>query len=640
MTVANPAATTRQLEPADLVRTAAAGIIATLVIAALYFGQPMFVPFALAVLLAFALAPAAEFLRRIGIPRVLAVILSVLTAVVVIAMLSTFIGVQLGKLARDIPGYQSNLTAKIASVRGAATGNDIVESASSLFANLNKAIAGKPQSVPPSSSALTSSSMQRVQRPIPVEVRQPDLAPFQVVESIVDPLLGPLAILAIAIVFVIFILLHKEDLRSRFISLVGSRDLQRTSIAIDDGAQRLSRYLLLQTLVNGCVGLILGLGLWWIGVPNPALWGLIAAIFRFVPYVGVPTAAIIPIALALAVDPGWMMVALTAALYLVTEGITGQAIEPWLYGRNMGLSPIAVLLAAAFWTLIWGPIGLLLSTPLTMCVVVLGRHVESLRFLDTLLGDQPALGEEEDFYLGLLKGDPDALAQRAEEHLKENPLSHYFDLVVVRGLALAQADIARGALTGERRKNILSTVSELVENLAESGEMELESAKAGDESVSADWNEKVVLCVAGREPLDQAAAILLSDLLRRRGIKTRIISPDEVSQAQIYKIEPEGVGAICLSYLESENPANARFLVRRLRKQLPDIPIIAGFWRVVQDDTQFLDWIEAIGSDYVVSELGKASDSIAGLALRPQVVSPSVESAPPSLSSVSALPSA
>ena len=613
MTPMTPAGGKRPIESTDLVRTAAAGVIAAVLIAALYFGQPMFVPFALAVLLAFALAPAAALLRKIGIPNVLAVILSVLTAVIVIGMLSTFIGVQLEKLAVDIPRYQSNLTAKIASVRGAATGNDVVERASTLFANLNKAIAGKPAPTQ-QAAALNTFALQKAQRPIPVEVRQPDLAPVQVIESIVDPLLEPLAILAIAIVFVIFILLQKEDLRSRFISLVGSRDLQRTSIAIDDGAERLSRYLLLQTLVNGCVGLVLCMGLWLIGVPNPALWGLIAAILRFVPYVGIPTAAIVPLALALAVDPGWRMVALTAALYFGTEGIAGQAVEPWLYGRNMGLSPIAVLLAAAFWTLVWGPIGLLLSTPLTMCVVVLGRHVENLRFLDTLLGDQPALSLEEDFYLGLLKGDPDALAQRAEEHLKENPLSHYFDFVVIKGLALAQADIGRGVLTSDGRDKMLGTVSDLIENLSDFSEAVPTLSEDVENFVSTELQDKAVLLIAGREPLDQAAAILLSDLLRRRAIKARIISTDEVSQANIHKIDPSDVGAICLSYLESENPTNARFLVRRLRKQFPDVAIVAGFWRMVQDDTLFLDWLKAIGSDYVVSELAKAVDNIAALA--------------------------
>ena len=601
------------MDPVDLVRIAAAGVIAALVIAALYFGQPMFVPFALAVLLAFALAPAVGLLRKVGVPNVLAVILSVLTAVVLIGMFSTFIGMQLGRLAGDIPRHQSNLTAKIESVRGAATGNSIVESASSLFANLNKAITGKPPSTAPAADA-GAAPLQKVQRPIPVEIRKPDLAPFEVIESVIDPLLEPLAILAISIVFVIFMLLQKEDLRSRFISLVGSRDLQRTSIAIDDGAQRLSRYLLLQTVVNACVGFVIAVGLWLIGVPNPALWGVIVAIFRFVPYVGVPAAAIIPLALALAVDPGWTIVVLTAALYFATEAITGQAIEPWLYGRNMGLSPIAVLLAAAFWTLVWGPIGLLLSTPLTMCVVVLGRHVETLRFLDTLLGDQPALSLEEDFYLGLLKGNPDELTQRAELHLKDKSLAHYFDSVVIRGLALAQTDIGRGALTNEARDKILFAVGELVHNLSDYDDSH-PLVLAGERAAPV-WGGKTVLCIAGREPLDQAAAVLLSDLLRRRGIATHVISPDDASQSNLQKIDPAGVGAICLSYLESENPASARYLVRRLRKHFPDVPLVAGFWRLVQDDTQFLDWLEAIGSDYVVSELAKAADNIAALAGR------------------------
>jgi hypothetical protein len=455
--------------------------------------------------------------------------------------------------------------------------------------------------------------------PISVEIKQPELTPFQVVENVVDPLLNPLATLAIAIVFVVFILLQKEDLRSRFISLAGVHDLQRTSAAIDDGAQRLSRYLLLQTAVNVCVGSVIAVGLWLIGVPDPALWGLVASILRYVPYVGIPTAATIPVALALAVDSGWTMVMLTAALYLTTEGIAGQVVEPWLYGRHMGLSPIAVVLSAAFWTWVWGPVGLLLSTPLTMCVVVLGRHVEHLSFLAVLLGNRPALSLDEDFYLRMLSGDPDEAARHAELFLKESPLAAYFDEVAIRGLALAQLDISRGALKAEARDTILLTVEGLVENLSdlqdpEATQMAPRMSDQTRQIPPADTETKSVLCIAGRGALDQAAAALLKCLVERQGIGTRVIPPENASPANVHGIDARGIQTICLSYLDPSDPTDARFLVRRLRRQIPAVPIIAGFWSLSETDSQSLDWVREIGCDAVASNLTLAVELIGSAA--------------------------
>jgi hypothetical protein len=318
----------------------------------------------------------------------------------------------------------------------------------------------------------------------------------------------------------------------------------------------------------------------------------------------------------LAVDPGWTMVVLTAALYITTEAIAGQVIEPWLYGRQMGLSPIAVVLSAAFWTWVWGPVGLLLSTPLTMCVVVLGRHVEHLRFLAVLLGNRPSLTAEENFYLLMLKGNPDELAEHAESFLKEKPLSAYFDDVAIRGLALAQLDIDRGALlTDDVSDKILLTMGGLIGNLADHRD---KGDSSDDDSASSDASQQLgmncqhqpVLCVAGRGPLDQAAAALLTNLLERRGIGTRVISREDASPTNVHRIDPTGIQAICLSYLEPGNPTNARFLVRRLRKQIPRAPLVAGFWLLVQGDTNLQGWIDATGCDFVAFDLSAAVEQI------------------------------
>jgi hypothetical protein len=270
-------------------------------------------------------------------------------------------------------------------------------------------------------------------KPIPVEIHAPPPAPFEIIRSIIGPLAGPLATAAIVIVFLTFILLQREDLRDRFILLVSAGDLHRTTVALDDGASRLSRYFLTEIAINASFGVIIGTGLFFIGVPSAVLWGILAMLLRFLPYIGAWIAAFFPVALALAVDPSWSMLVWTIALFAVVELLLSQAIEPLLNAHNTGLSAVAVVVAATFWTWLWGPVGLLLSTPLTVCLVVIGRHVERLRFLDVLLGDQPALAPEETFYQRILAGDPDEAARQAEVFLKEKSLCDYYDEVGIKG---------------------------------------------------------------------------------------------------------------------------------------------------------------------------------------------------------------
>ena len=286
-------------------------------------------------------------------------------------------------------------------------------------------------------------------------------------QTIIGPLLQPLATTGIVIVFVVFFLLQREDLRDRFIRLAGAHDLQKTTKALDDAAQRLSRYLLMQLAINATFGILIGAGLWLIGIPNPVLWGILAMLLRFVPYIGPVIAAVFPAALALAIDPGWTMLVWTACLFLVVEPLMGQVVEPLLYGHSTGLSAVAIVVAAAFWTWLWGPIGLLLSTPLTLCLVVLGRHVERLEFLAILLGDQPALTLEENFYQRVLANDPDEAAHQAELYLKSKPLAEYYDEVAIRGLALAQLDVNRGVLEHARRVQIKEAVLGLIDDLSD-----------------------------------------------------------------------------------------------------------------------------------------------------------------------------
>jgi predicted PurR-regulated permease PerM len=258
-------------------------------------------------------------------------------------------------------------------------------------------------------------------------VRQPSPTTFELINRYLSPALSPFATLGIIFVVAIFVLLQREDLRDRLIRLAGAGDLHSATVALDDGGRRLSRYFLTQFAINTSFGCIIGVGLYFIGVPHPALWGILSALLRFVPYIGSFLSALFPIALAAAVEPGWSMMIWTIVLYVVVETLAGQAVEPLLYGHSTGLSPVAVVVAAIFWSWLWGPIGLVLSTPLTLCLVVLGRHVKRLEFLEVLLGDRPALTPVESFYQRVLAGDADETREHAETLLKEHSLSTYYD---------------------------------------------------------------------------------------------------------------------------------------------------------------------------------------------------------------------
>ncbi len=322
-------------------------------------------------------------------------------------------------------------------------------------------------------------------KPIPVEVRQPPPTALENIATLISPLLRPLTTTGIVAIFVIFILLQREDLRNRFIKLAGSHDLQKTTAALDDAATRLSRLFLIQIALNTAFGVAIGAGLWVIGIPSPALWGILAAVLRFVPYIGAVISAVFPLALASAVDPGWSMLLWTAALFLVVEPLVGHVMEPLLYGHSTGLSPVAVVASATFWTALWGPVGLVLATPLTVCLVVLGRHVERLAFLDVMLGDRPPLSPSELFYQRMLAEDPAEAVDKAEEFLKERPLSTYYDEVALPGLKLAQKDLARGTLDRAQSDRIKAAVVELVDDLVDQDDRKQVSEPTHDAEAAA-----------------------------------------------------------------------------------------------------------------------------------------------------------
>ena len=597
--------------------------VAVITIAALYFGREVFVPLALAVLLSFALGPPVLLLRHWHINRVLAVIAVVGFAFTVIAGIGALIGGQLAHLAENLPGYQTNITEKIHSLRDTTTSSGVVGRAAKMLSDLGNEISKPREKIgrPAANAPVALAPGVQQQKPVPVEIRQSDPTPLQLILEVAAPLLQPLATAGIVVVFVIFFLLQRQDLRDRFIRLAGARDLRRTTQALDDAARRLSRYLLIQTGINASLGVLVGAGLWFIGVPNPVLWGILTMLLRFVPYIGPVIAAAFPAALAVAVDPGWSMLFWVVGLFVVAEGITGQVIEPWLYGQSTGLSGVAVVVAAAFWTLLWGPVGLLLSTPLTMCLVVLGRHVEHLQFLEVLLGDRPPLAPEESFYQRMLADDPDEAAHQAEAFLKDKPLSVYYDEVAIRGLALAQLDVNRGALDHTHRVRIKEAVEWVIDDLSDHDDAAAPTLEADDEGepeaptlapvlspeeLAPSWRGKPVLCVAGRGSLDEASAAMLAQLLEKRGIGARVVPSEAVSVANLFRLDVAGVQMACLSYLEPGSFTNPRYLVRRLRRRLPQAKIVDGFWTLTAQEVEERDALAATRADCVVTSLRQA----------------------------------
>jgi predicted PurR-regulated permease PerM len=633
MTARQPFKTRSHEEVAGLVGAAATAILAVIIIAMLYFGRDILVAVALAILLSFVLAPVVNLLQRLRVPRGVSVVSVVILAFALIFTMGSLLAGQLSQLAGELPNYQSTISQKIQSFRDAKSGSKTLERASDMLKDLGKEL-DKPKdasAVRPSTPTLSPDS-QTPLTPVPVEVRQPDPGALESLRALISPLIHPLATTGIIVIFVIFILLQREDLRNRLIRLAGSSDLQRTTAALDDAARRLSRLFLTQLALNSAFGVVIGIGLWLIGTPSAILWGILAAALRFVPYIGAIISAAFPLALAVAIDPGWSMLLWTLALFLIVEPVVGHVIEPMVYGHSTGLSPVAVVASATFWTALWGPIGLVLATPLTVCLVVLGRHVERLEFLDVMFGDRPALSPPEIFYQRMLAGDPTEAAEKAEEFLKERSLASYYDEVALKGLQLAQADAERGALDQDRLLKIRDAVSEFAGDISErdddallngnlttdaeaSSAIESVSKNAPNESLPVlskqglppDWQgDHPILCIAGRSLVDEAGAALLAQLSTAHGLAARVEGAEALSMTNVLRLDPVGVTMACLIYVGSSGDAHMRYAVRRLRRRIPRATIMLVCCTEETDETSLKLVRESSKADLAAATIGDA----------------------------------
>lgn len=614
--------TAKRLRAAMPVFTALAALLLAIAIAVvLYVGHEVLVPIALAILLSFVLAPAVRLLQRAHLPRGVAVLSAVSAAAVGFLVLGGVIAGQVSQLAAELPQYRSNLQEKIRSVRGATEGSGAFGRAIDVLQGLSQEWQAEGEK---------TSAQPNAAKPVPVEIREPNAGPLERLVRIITPIVTPLSTGGLVLIFAIFMLVQREDIRNRFIRLAGTDDLQKTTAAIDDAAGRLSRLFLTQLALNAGLGVVIGLGLWIIGIPSPALWGILAAMLRFVPYIGAVISAAMPLGISIAIDPGWSIVGWTAVLFFIAEITAGQVIEPLLYGHSTGLSPLAVVVAAAFWTFLWGPIGLVLATPLTVGLVVLGRHVEQLSFLDVLLGDRPALSPPQIFYQRMLAGDPTEAADQAREFLKQRTLATYYDEVALEGLRLAQDDVAHGSLSAERQVMLKRSIERLVAELARvkdtSGTMRrapgTEVAAAinivgpdrpfapltrGADALYPDWRGAApILCVAGQGPLDECVAAMLAQLFDRHELRCRVISFDAAASDAALPFAASGIALVCFSYLDALSTVHIRYAARRLRRKISGRPkVIVGLWR--QRDPATVEGLRrATSADRLVTSLQDA----------------------------------
>ncbi|MCO8578450.1 AI-2E family transporter [Burkholderia multivorans] len=537
-------------------------------VCAMYFGRTVLIPITLAVLLSLLLAPLVDLLRRLRLGELVSVLVAVWLALSVLTAFGFLIGAQLAELASDLPRYQVAIERRVDNIQ-----QTVVVHADAVLTRTIDAL----KRVAPVREQHTSDSKPAGpadKAPLPVEVHEPSPSPLQLAQGFLSPVVSPLATIGIVIVTAIFILLQRADLRERLIRLAGSHDMHRTTTAMSDAARRLSRYFLAQLCVNVCVGAVLSLGLAVIGLPGALLFGVIAGLMRFVPYVGVWIAALPATILAAAMSPGWSMIVAILVLFSVTEVAAGQFLEPLVYGHSTGLSPIAVIVAAIFWSWLWGAVGLVLSTPLTLCLVILGRYVSGLEFLDVLFGDRPALTPGERFYQRLLTGDRERALAQADTLLKKRSLCEYYDAVALEGLRQARIDLMRGVVSPKQLRRIRETVLDLVHSLEPDRD-----ATPTPLSVHEGPADRVpsVLCISGGGKLDDLVAAIAVCLLRQRGLHAESAGYERFPRSGFRDPRLSGAAVIGVISLDAvDAPPYLRDLIRRLSQRTTTTNIVVG----------------------------------------------------------------
>jgi predicted PurR-regulated permease PerM len=588
--------------PADFRRMNGAGqasgtravlLTVVIVVAVLRFAQDVFIPLALAILLTFMLAPLVNRLQAWGVNRLMAVVVSITIALALVGALTNVAFNQFADLAHELPGYQRQLHQNLTHIRGAVRGGvaDASKAVEQLGEELQRVAPGEP----------LPSSVGKVQ------VIEPPAPPLTMIKDFIGPLLKPLGTAIVVIVLVSFMLLRLHDLRERIISVLGRRNLYATTKALNDAAQRVSRYLLVQLAINTWTGVWVGVGLWLLDVPNPGLWGALALILRFIPYVGVWSAGVLPFALSFAVSDDLSRPVLVFGLFAILEIFNYGVFEPWLYANHTGISPVALLLSAAFWTWLWGGVGLFLSIPMTVCVVVMSKYIPQLEFLQVLLGDEPVLEPHQRLYQRLLAANRDTADSLLEDTLRSRTMLDACDRVIVPAIRLLESDYDRRALGAARRKTVLQHVDQWVEERLEI--LDSQGVRENSHGREIGGNAPWILCVPAADRADEVVAKLLAAALLERGLGAAFVRPDALDELPLEE-DDRKVDAVVVSALPPEAVSPARAVCRRIRARSPDLPLMVGLWDPEDDLFKPRQRLEAAGAGRVVVTFAECVEGI------------------------------
>jgi predicted PurR-regulated permease PerM/methylmalonyl-CoA mutase cobalamin-binding subunit len=553
-------------------------------IAVLYFARELLIPFAFALLFAFLLGPIVKRLEGWHIPRIPSAILVLAVASALVAIVGWVVVGQFIQIAESLPRYRDNISRKVVALQGGSKEfSDLISSLEDM----------EKQMLAPAGNEAANSAAAG-QAPMPVRVVE-ERNTLQTLRDYGGELLKPLGTAGLIAVFTLFMLIDRENLRNRLLRLMGQQKLQATTKAMDDAGYRVSRYVLMQFAVNCGFGTIIFAGLYLLGVPSAPLWGVVAVFLRFLPYIGPPIAGSMPFVVALAVSDGWRMPLSVVALFAVTELIIANFVEPLLYGVHTGLSAVAILVSAVFWTVLWGPIGLVLSTPLTVCLSVLGRHTPQLEFLNVVLGDEPVLSSSVIFYQRLLALDQQDAQNVLETLGKDQPLITVFDEIVLPALAMAERDRHTGQLDAKREDFIVQSINEFVTELAEA-----EPAPRDRKPRSTR-----VFCVPAHDAADEIAAAMCAHFLVQEGFPAIAFPVTDSPGQLIHTLGAQADDVVCISAVPPFASGNARRISKDIRDSGVAPIIIAGLWTSDQSSPARMERLRKSLSAIVVTTLAE-----------------------------------
>ncbi len=571
------------------------------VIATLYLAREILIPLAFAVTLTFILAPAVAWLMKLRFKRAPAALVVVILTIVTTGAVGYVIFNQLIQVLDELPVYKENIHNKIEAIQSPAKGalGRATENVKDLANELSTP--QKPTGAPPQKErTIRGNAPKQADRPVPVQIVNEPANELQYLRDLTKSFLTPLGAVGIVLIFTVFLLIEQNDLRNRLFRLAGLSRLNLMTQALDDATIRVSRYLLLQFLVNAGFGMLIGVGLYFIGVPYAALWGTVAALLRIVPYVGSLIAGVLPLMLSLAVFDSWMPPLLVFLMFMFLELVTGNFIEPWLYGMHTGISSLALLLTTVFWTTLWGPSGLILSTPLTVCLVVLGRHVPQFSFLHVLLGDEPVLEIEAQLYQRLLAMDDQGARAVVDQYLTQNTMLQLYDAVLIPTMSMVEKDRHKGALDPGREEFIFMSMREMI------GELSVRSLPPDDDTPVEIPEAGRFLCLPANDESDEITAAMLAQLLEAAGRVTISVPKDGRLPQTIRTISPTDEDVFCVSALPPFAFTRARDLCINLRRWYPKTKIIVCVWGYTGETIRAIERFQPAKPHHFVTSFASA----------------------------------